>query len=351
MFDKKPNRRAVLIGSASVAGALAMPNIARGAPREFVIGTNGGVAYEAFYKAILQPFEEKHNAKVVPVFGGGNELMNRVLAEKANPTMDCVTTYVGAWEVGKAEGVFEKVDYSKIEHIDDVYEFMHDPDGYAPFINFGAWGIVFDKSAVATGPQSFKALWQDEFADKVLIGGLYHWQIHLAAFAHAWTGDQHNIDVAFEKMKELAPKMAGLYGLNSDTQSKFQQGLGSIAPWYSHHAHRVRQMGVPLEFVFPEEGAFIYPQAYHAVKGTEHVDLVEKLISIFYDPAVAVAYAQTDGYVPANSKAVIPDELRPYIPTIEQVTQSNNWDWGFVNGNQGDWLMRWNSEVVPLIKS
>lgn len=350
MKDASLTRRSVLIGTASAASALAMPSIARGAPREFVIGTNGGVAYESFYKAILRPFEERYNAKVVPVFGGGNELLNRVLAEKANPTMDCVTTYIGGWNVGKTEGVFEKINYNNIEHLDDVYEFMRDPDGYAPFINFGAWGIVYDKSVVPDGPKSFKQLWDDRFVSKVLVGGLYHWQIHLAAFALAWTGDQHNIDAAFEKVKEFAPKIAGLYGLNSDTQSKIQQGLGSIAPWYSHHAHRVRRSGIPLEFIFPEEGAFLYPQAYHAVKGSKNIDLVEGLISAFYDPKLAVAYAETDGYVPANSKAIIPDDLRRNIPTMDQVLSSNNWDWAFINENQGDWLQRWNAEVVPLIK-
>jgi len=343
------NRRQMLVGTAAVVGTLAMPAIARAAPREFVIGTNGGTAYEGFYRGVLQHFEQRYNAKVVPVFGSGTELINRVLAERAQPTMDCITTYVGDWNVGKAEGVFEKVDYNKIERVDEVYEFMRDPDGYAPFINFGAWGVVYDTSMVTTPPASFKAMWDEQYAGQVMIGGLNHHQIHLAAFAHAWTGDQHNIDVAFEKVKEVAPRLAGYYGLNSDTQSKFQQGWASIASWYSHHAQRVRNSGIPLEFVFPEEGAWIYPQAYHAVKGTEHVDLVEGLISTFYDPEIAAAYAQSDGYVPANRNAVIEGELRKFIPTVDQVLAGNSWDWAFINANSGAWLDRWNAEVTPLI--
>jgi len=349
MQPKNPNRRTILVGGAALAGTLAMPNIALGATRDFVLGTNGGVAYEGLYRNILQHFERRHNVRVVPVFGGGSELLNRVLAERANPSMDCVVTFQGAWLIGKAEGVLEKVDYNNIEHIDDVPDFLHDPDGYAPVVNIGAWGVVYDSSVHASPPLSFKEFWNPEYANEVMIGGINHWQIHLAAFAHAWTGDQHNIDAAFEKVKELAPRLAGFYGLASDAQSKFQQGLASIAPWYNYTAQRVRQLGIPLEFQFPEEGSFLYPQAYHAVAGTQNVDLVEKMIGTLYDPELAVEFARTDGYIPASRKAVIDSELQKQILTFEQVLQSNNWDWEFINANQGDWLTRWNAEVRPLV--
>ncbi|MEO3386397.1 extracellular solute-binding protein [Mesorhizobium sp. CAU 1741] len=343
------SRRTVLAGLAATSSSIAMPNVVRANPRRFVIGTNGGVAYENFYSAILQHFERAHNVEVVPVFGGGSELLNQVLAERANPTMDCVVTFQGAWLIGKAEGVLEKVNYNNIDHIEDVPEFLHDPDGYAPYVNLGAWGLVYDTSMVSQPPASFKALWDEEYAGQIMIGGISHWQIHLAAFAHAWTGDQHNIDAAFEKVKELAPSLAGFYGLSSDAQSKFQQGLASVATWYSYTAHRVAQLGIPLQFRFPEEGAFLYPQAYHAVKGTENVDLVEKMIGMIYDPELAVPYAASDGYAPCSSKAVLPPELKGKILSFDEITRSHLWDWEFVNANQGDWLTRWNAEVRPLV--
>lgn len=346
----KPTRRGFMAGATAMAGGLAMPSIVRANPRRFVIGTNGGVSYENFYRAILQHFEQRHGVEVVPVFGSGSELLNQVLAEKDNPTMDCVVTFQGAWLIGKAEGVLEKVDYNNIEHIEDVPEFLHDPDGYAPYVNLGAWGLVYDSSMMPTPPMSFKDLWQPQFASQLMIGGIHHWQIHLAAFAHAWTGSQYEIDTAFEKMREIAPQIAGFYGLSSDAQSKFQQGLASVATWYSYTAHRVAAMGVPLEFQFPEEGSFLYPQAYHAVKGTQHVDLVEKLIGTIYDPELAVDYARTDGYAPCSSRAVLPPDLQGKILSFEQILQSHLWDWEFVNSNQGAWLDRWNAEVRPLVR-
>ncbi len=59
-----------------------------------------------------------------------------------------------AWAIGKAEGVFEKVDYANIPHIGEVYDLAKDPDGYAPFTNFGAWGIVHDRDTAKTPPAS-----------------------------------------------------------------------------------------------------------------------------------------------------------------------------------------------------
>ena len=93
------------------------------------------------------------------------------------------------------------------------------------------------------------------------------------------------MDVAFDKMKEVAPRLAGFYGLTSDAQSKFQQGIADIATWYSRTVQRLRADGIPLQFQTPEEGAFVYPVAFQAIKGTPKLDLVEKLIGQFYDPA------------------------------------------------------------------
>lgn len=344
------DRRRVLQAAGAGVALLAAPRIARGAPVEFVLGCNGGAAYRNLYRNVLQHFEQRHNAKVVPVFGGGSELLNRVLAEKGRPSMDCFVTFQGAWLIGKTEGVLEKVDANKIPHLDDVYDFLLDPDGYAPFVNFGAWGIVYNRDAVSRPPRSFKAMWDRAFDRKIMVGGAYHWQIHLAAFAYAWAGDQARIDVAFEKMRELAPRLAGLYGLSSDTQSKFQQGIADIAPWYSYNAQRVRQLGVPVAFQMPEEGGFIYPAAYHAVKGTQKIDLVEKLIGTFYDPSLQPGLAQEDGFIPSNRKTVLDAAIQRELPTIQEVLACHNWDWALINQDQDAWLTRWNTQIRPLVR-
>jgi len=115
------SRRALLGTAAGGAAVLAAPNIARAAPTELVLGTNGGEEYKVVYESVYAPFEKKHNVKIVPVFADGATLLNRVIAERANPSMDATVTYQGAWLIGQAEGVFEKVDYSGIPNMGDVY--------------------------------------------------------------------------------------------------------------------------------------------------------------------------------------------------------------------------------------
>ena len=346
------NRRRLLQLSGAAAGALAMPNIVRAqAPTELVLGTNGGIEYETMYRLVYQRFEQENNVTIVPVFGDGATLLARAVAEKDAPTMDVTITYQGAWRVGQAEGVFQKVDYNNIPFIDDVYDSLIDPEGYAPFSNFAAWGISYNADVFGTPPTSLKSLWQPEIASQLMVGGIYHSQIHLAAIAHAFTGDQHNIDAAFEKFKELVPQIPAFYGLSSDAQSKFEQGIGNIATWYSFTTQRVRAMGLPLSFQAPEEGSFLYPASYQAITGTKKLDLVEKLLGALYDPANAEGLAAENGYIPANKKVKLSDEIQKLVLTYDEVMAANNWDWDFINANQGDWLNRWNAEIVPLLKT
>jgi spermidine/putrescine-binding protein len=109
-----------LIAAAAVS-PLARPSIARAEPVSLVLGTNGGEEYKVMYEAVYSGFEKKYNAKIVPVYGDSATLLNKVLAERANPSMDAVITYQGGWDIGKAEGVFEKVDFSAIPNSDKVY--------------------------------------------------------------------------------------------------------------------------------------------------------------------------------------------------------------------------------------
>jgi putative spermidine/putrescine transport system substrate-binding protein len=345
------SRRQLIAGAGASAAVLAAPKIARAAPTELVVGTNGGEEYKVVYQAVYAPFEKKYNAKIVPVFGDGPTLLNRVIAERAYPTMDATVTYQGEWLIGKAEGLFEKLDYGAIPNIGDTYPFMRDPDGYAPFINFSAWGIVYNEDVIKKPPTSFKSLWDPAYAGKILIGGIIHWQIHLAAFAYAWSGDQKQIDIAFAKMKELAPRLAGFYGLTSDAQSKFQQGIGDIATWYSVAAQRLRNIGMPLKFQIPEEGAFLYPASFQAVRGSKKLDLVHKLIGQFFDPDSCLALAKGNGWVPANRNVRLPPDLRSQILSADEVVKAHTWDWTLINMHQGAWLTRWNAEILPLLNT
>jgi putative spermidine/putrescine transport system substrate-binding protein len=343
-------RRLLQAGSAVGLGTLATPHIARAAPTELVLGTNGGEEYKTMYEAVYQGFEKKYNAKIVPVFADGATLLNRIVAERAHPTMDCSVTYQGGWLIGKAEGVFEKVDYSRIPNADTIYDFLRDADGFAPFSNFTAWGVCYNSDTVKKPPMSFKDLWKPEYKGQLMIGGIYHWQIHLTAFAYAWTGDQSKIDIAFEKVKQLAPDLAGFYGLTSDAQSKFQQGIADMATWYSRTVQRLNLAGIPLAFQTPEEGAFIYPISYQAVKGTEKLDLVEKLIGELFDPEASIRLARLNGYIPGNRNVKLPRDLQKGMLTYDEVLKAHNWDWGLINAQQDAWLTRWNGEVRPLLK-
>ena len=184
-----------------------------------------------------------------------------------------------------------------------------------------------------------------------MVGGIYHWQIHLTALAHAWDGrpDQGRRGVR-EAEGGVAPRLAGFYGLTSDAQSKFQQGIADIATWYSRTVQRLRADGIPLEFAIPEEGAFIYPVAYQAIKGTSKLDLVEKLMGQFYDPARCLDLARLNGYIPANRNVKLPPDLAKQMLSYDDVMRCQTWNWALINAQQDAWLTRWNSEIRPLLR-
>lgn len=357
--NRSVNRRTFLMGAATLVGSMSLVDViaacggsssqgSSGPPTPIVVGANGGTSYDQLYAAVFKPFEKKYNAQVVPVFGDANTLLAKALAEKDNPTMDMCLVGPGLWLIGQQNGVFEKVNYNNIPNIADVYDFLKDPNGYAPNVTMFGWGLVYNSKTVTNPPVSFRDIWDPRFKGQVMLPVVASAaQLLIAAVSYYWSGDQHNDDLAFSKIKELMPNVTTFFGLVADAQSKFQQGVAQVATWYSSFLNGA---GVPLAFQTPTEGAFAFAQGYQVVTGTKKKDLAEKLIGQFFDPQSCAALAKVQNLIPANKTTQLDPELAKAIMPVDQVLKMKTWDYTYTVANRTKWIDRWNAEVVPLLK-
>ena len=339
-------------GAAALTGAtvLGAPYVARSATTELVMGTNGGTWWDHWYEGCVKGFEKAFDVKVTPFKGSSFELLQKALAERQNPTMDLTVTFGETNARGRMEGLWSKVNYRNLPNVDKCYPFVRDKDGFAPPSANLTWSIAYNGETVKNPPKSFKEFADPKYKGQIMIGGTIHQAMILMSFADAWSGDQRNIDAGFAAVKQVMPNVSVFFGLTSDAQSKFQQGLGSIACWFAETTGRLRDMGVPLRFQIPNEGAWLYPCTYHPIVGTKKLDLCEKFINYTLGEESQVAMAKLERFTPYNRTVKVPPEIAKELLTVEQMQKMNLFDWNLVGKAMGGWFDRWNREITPLLK-
>ena len=108
---------------------------------ELVVATWGWA--EAGLKALAADFESAYNCTIVvdPTSGNGDRL-NKLMAEKNDPTADVALLTKSFAEVGIQADLFEKVDTNVVTSLGNLYDFAQDKNGYGPCYSVCRYGIM-----------------------------------------------------------------------------------------------------------------------------------------------------------------------------------------------------------------
>ena len=174
---------------------------------ELVVATWGWA--EAGLMELAADFEETYNCTIVvdPTSGNGDRL-NKLMAERNDPTADVVMLTKSFAETGAQEGLFEPIDTSVVTSLDHLYDFALDANGYGPCYSLCRYGIMYNADALEQlglePPTSYQDLFDDKYAGMVALpdmtstAGPYM----LVAMAEAMGGSQEDVTPAMTLMQE-----------------------------------------------------------------------------------------------------------------------------------------------------
>src|SRR5215469_11904761 len=104
------SRRAFLQQTALVGGAVAFSRRATGQSRTLSIMINAGQYQDTLARLVIEPFQRKHNVRVLVTPGSSTEMLAKLRAEKASPSVDLVVIAETVAVTGRQEGIFEKME-------------------------------------------------------------------------------------------------------------------------------------------------------------------------------------------------------------------------------------------------
>jgi len=341
------NRRRALHALAGLMGAgiMGLPRIAAAA-EELVITTYGG-SWEKFWRATLLPaFTAKTRISPKLDIGLGRTYMSTMRAAGVgkSPYGVVMTNEIYA-SVLRAEGQFQKLDRGQIPNYADLYPIATAAaDGWGVVGLISPIGIGYRTDMVKTPPKSWKDLWTNpEFKGRL---GLYSIQntagkMMLMLASKMYGGDIHNIDVGFKKLAELGKVMQTDFNMST----MMSTGEVVVAPFDFGEIARLRNQGLPVDCITPEEGLLMWDQTFNIPMGAPAA-VAHAYIDFILSPEGQTVLMKEFFVSPVNRKVVVPDALKKDIPISgKEMDKFLTWDWAYMNKNAEAITKRWN-EVV-----
>lgn len=314
--------------------------------RTLTIMSNGGYYLETLRKYVITPFEKKYGVKVLVTEATSVQMLNRLRAEKAAPTVDLVSIGEIAAVSGRQEGLFEKIDPAKVPNLKDVADNLKNKEGYGVQSVISPIIITYNKNKVKTPPTGWADFWNPEYKGKVVIADIDNTMgpMLLATAARLNGGGEKNIDPGFAKMKALKPNLSYIY---KGEGQEVPQGVAQGDIWVTHmmlvKAMDLLKNNAPVGVVIPKEGAHPLPYTLEVVKGAKNQDLAY----LFMDMALSVEAQEgfaKDLYVtPSNTKARVEGELAKVLPKANQIMDL---DWSAISTDRSKWTERWQKEIA-----
>lgn len=338
----QPTRRQILgaMGAAAGAGLFGLPALAN--PNRLVVTTLGGV-WEKFWRSTIVPaFQKQTSAEIaVDVGNGRTYTANMRVAGMANPPYSMIMVNEVFAAVLRKEGYFEKLDLTKLPNYADTYPIARATDGWGVVGAVSPIGIGYRTDLVKTPPKRWRDLWENkEFAGKI---GLYNFansagKMELLLASKIFGKDQYDVDRGFAALGKLGRVVQVDFNLSTALSS----GEIVVAPFDFGEIARLRNQGLPVDCIVPEEGMIMFDQTFNVCKNGEAKDLAYQYINFMLSPEIQTVMAREFFVSPVNQKVEIPADLQKDVPIYgDKMASILTWDWNFVNEHATELGERW----------
>lgn len=314
------------------------------------VGGPGGSSQKAFEEKIVPAFEQKTGAKVVYVPGNSNDLLAKLVAQKAKPEISLAIIDEGPMFMAIEQGLCGTVENTG--PVADIYDAARMPDGKAVGVGFYASGLGYNKDVFAQNgwepPTSWLDLTDPKYKGKVVITPVAGYGLHsLVMLARLNGGSEDDIDPGFEVMADkVAPNVMAFESSPANMAQMLQTGEAALVAWGDLRVQAVADQGAPVAFVYPKEGAVRGMTAACVVEGSPQPALAQAFLEEVLAPEAQAELAKAGGYGPVNPNTTLDPEIAAkvvYGP--EQAEALIPLKYTTINPLRADWGKRWEREV------
>ncbi|KNF07877.1 spermidine/putrescine-binding periplasmic protein [Gottschalkia purinilytica] len=317
--------------------------------KETLVVSIFGFNEDLYRRNVMEPFEKKHNVKIVLELGNNVDRLNKLKMRNSKVDVAAFTDYYAMQAI--EEGLFERIDHEKIPNINNLYDVAKTPLGkdYGPAYTIGSFGIIYDSEDIKEPIESWGDLWRPDLKGKMSLSNITTTSgpmMLLIAAEQAGVDIKKDEDKAFEKMKELSENVLRFDDKSSEAINAMSQGKVKVMGGHSFEFESVKETVPTAKWVDPKEGSYAIVNTINIVKGTKNKKLAEQFINWIISEEVQKVQALDKVDSPTNKNVKLTDkEAEELIYGEETIEKLKSVDWTYVNSSLKRWIERWNKEI------
>lgn len=314
------------------------------------VGAYGGSFEQMLKKDIIPGFEKANpGTKVVIVPGDSTTTLAKLQAQKGKAGMDVVFLDDGPMYQAIQMGFCGKLADAPIYH--DLYDIAKFKSGNAVAAGLIATGIAYNTRLFQAkgwpAPTSWKELSDPKYKGKLVMPSIKNtYGLHaLIVESKLNGGSDANIEPGFREMDKIAPNVLSFDPSPGKIAELFQSDEVAIAVWGNGRVQALRQQGIPVEFVYPKEGAVALAMGMCVVDKSANDALAQKFVQMILTPQTQALLAESQGVAPSNKKTQLSMAVAARVPSPAQIDKLVRVDWDVVNAKRAEWTQRWNRQI------
>lgn len=336
------SRRRFLVAAGAAAAAACGRGHVAAQPDRLRVMLNGGIYEELARRLVIEPFERDSGARVEVIPASAAQIVTRLMAERAVPSVDVVV--IDQLVMGSAidEGLFETIDAANVPNLRDLAAEARDPRGFGPIVHSHNLVLGYNTRLLGVAPPaSWADLWDARFRGLVVPGAieLTPGLLFLLQANVLNGGSYADLEPGFAALKRLAPNVRRYFHTIGEVRPLVAQENVVVAISSNMLQVEIAQ-GRPVGMVFPSEGCLASPAVAQVVKGTRVKALAERFIDYYLRPDAQLGWARDYNVSVFNSQAAVPAEVAGRI-----AGKVVFFDAGEVARRRGGWVDRWMREI------
>lgn len=327
--QKSLNKLAAIAAGLGLAGAVHAADL--------TVISFGGTNQKAQVKAYYEPFMRTTGIKIIPGEYNGEQAKVKAMVEAGNVSWDVVELESPEMARGCEEGLYEKLDYSKIGNKKDFLPAAVNECG----IGFFVWSTVlaYNADKLKQAPTSWSDFWDvQKFPGKrgMRKGAKFTLEFALMADGVAPAdvykvlGTKAGVDRAFKKLDQIKPHIQW-WEAGAQPPQLLASGDVVMSSAYNGRIATAQKEGRNLKIVWT--GNIYDVESYGIPKGTAKREEAYKFLATLAKPENQVVFSGEIPYGPTNVKAnpqigaAIAAELPTFAANIKTAVASNTMFW------------------------
>jgi putative spermidine/putrescine transport system substrate-binding protein len=331
-----------LLGTWALSLLSAVPATAQ--QTTLVVTGYGGRWSEVMKKALVEPFEKKHNVKVEVVTGISTEWVAKLMAAGPdNPPFDVLFGNEPAFPIPRERGFFDKRNDTLAPNIKNLYpKALIGETSLAMF--WGRIGLTYRTDSGIKKPVSWKDFWDDAYTGKrstYVIGNTLGINF-LFVISKIFGKDYFDIDAGVAAIKKAQPKLVDFSGT---IEKQLEQKEVVLAVLHDAGTNDLKNRGIAVDWVAPSEGTPILDQVVQVTRGSKNKELAWKFIDAYLSPEVQTAFATELFWSPTNKTVKLPADVARKVIGAGDIDKLVLFDWAQVAKQRPQWTEKWNREM------